>query len=155
MFRKINLDRYRLADIGVLVFLVFVFSIIIGCFYLIFIDSNPPIDILVEPVPLSAGEAYPGEIVYLENTFCKNTDRAALLTSYWQNSEGAIHGLSSAKVSFVEEGCHYREIPLLIPEDIPSGMWKRVNQAEYDINILVTRHSEWESEFIEILERSD
>ncbi len=119
--------------------------------YFLFIDGNPPIVINNEPLPISAETARPGETIIMVYDFCKNSKTQSELYSFWQRKEdGLIWEQSRRELSVSNIGCHVFKIPLVIPEDIPPGEWKRYNSATFRVNLLATHTVDWESEYITI-----
>lgn len=128
-------------------------SFILGTFYLIAIDANPPVSI--ESVPsISPDRVYPGELVTVSTDYCKRTDVDASLNAFWRReSDGLVWEFTQRVTNVGVKGCGTLILPLNIPSDIPPGEWQRVNVATYKVNLLVSRTEQWESDYVTVLEK--
>lgn len=138
-------------------YLSLLFSFIVLCvlFYLYAIDANPPIKIVSTPV-ISPAEVKPGDTVVITTSFCKYTDSDSSLTAFWRRqSDGLVWELTQRTVNVSTKKCDTLVLPLVIPEDIPTGEWQRVNVATYRVNPIAVHTVEWASDYIKVVKSSD
>ena len=143
--------QYRIGNLVSWLFLALLAFVTGTLFFMVFIEDNPPIT--VDTVTVNKTTASPGEEVFMTTAFCKFTDSSSELHAFWQReSDGLIWNLSIRNINVInQDECGELSVPLLIPEDIPEGSWKRVNIAEYDINAISRRTVSWESPYIKIV----
>lgn len=142
-----KIKSYHVAGFG----LVFTMALLLVVFWLAVIDANPPI-VVNQPVNITPDEAVPGQRVIMTTEFCKYTEAGSTFSAFWQRrADGLIWELKQQQNAVSGEGCAQFSIPLIVPADIPPGMWQRVNIATYQVNPVGRHTVEWRSEFIEVL----
>ena len=130
-------------------------SLIVLCalFYLYAIDANPPVEIL-SPPSITPTEVHGGDRAVSTTSYCKYTDASSSLTAFWRREEdGLVWELTQRQINISTSKCGTLVLPLIIPDDMPSGNWQRVNVATYKVNPMASHTVEWQSNYITVLEK--
>lgn len=115
--------------------------------------DNPPIEVMgdmeVDPVTVRAGD-----IVSMSVYYCKYTDVPANpLTTFWKREDDGLQwDITERATSISGSGCDMSTIAIKIPDDLPPGLWRRVNRATYQVNVFAARTVQWQSKPIMVVE---
>lgn len=98
--------------------------------------SDKIITVNNEPFPVRTIREHPtaGGVVFIKVDLCKATDvEGDLRTSFISTAREVFLPLSREQL---EKGCFVREIPVLIPNDLPAGTYKVKFSIKYNLNPL-------------------
>lgn len=104
------------------------------------------------PVPVRTIREHPTAdgVIILKVDFCKNTDAVGRVrTSFTSPSREIFLPVGEDKQA---AGCEVREVPILIPHEIPGGKYKVKFRIDYEVNPIKTVTEEFESLEFEVAE---
>ena len=113
-----------------------VVAVALGIFFYWASASEKVITVNNEPFPVRTIREHPtaGGVVFIKVDLCKATDiEGELRTSFISTAREVFLPLSRERL---EEGCFVREIPVLIPNDLPGGTYKVKFRIQYNLNPL-------------------
>lgn len=126
--------------LGVLTLLLAI-GLMVSGMYLYFWQSNPPLEIRNNPMPVRVTD----NTVVMTVDGCKFTDRPASIDISFVDS--FIYNIPTMTMSGLSNGeCKKAELSIPIPENLPSGEYYLRGKSTYDVNVLATRTVEWESQ---------
>lgn len=113
-----------------------VIALCVGLFLKWSIEGSDPLVIKNSPFPTRSirTHAQPEGVIILTVDYCKNTDlKGEVRTSFVSESREVFMPLAHEQL---DRGCRKREIPVLIPKDLPADDYKLKFIVRYDINPL-------------------
>lgn len=113
-----------------------VVAVALGIFFYWASANEKVITVNNEPFPVRTIREHPtaGGVVFIKVDLCKATDvEGDLRTSFISTAREVFLPLSRERL---EKGCFVREIPVLIPNDLPAGTYKVKFSIKYNLNPL-------------------
>lgn len=113
-----------------------VVAVALGIFFYWASAGEKIITVNNEPFPVRTIREHPtaGGVVFIKVDLCKATDiEGELRTSFISTAREVFLPVSSERL---EKGCFVREIPVLIPNDLPAGTYKVKFSIKYNLNPL-------------------
>jgi hypothetical protein len=107
--------------------------------YLYSFDANPAVSMNTAPIPASIV----GDYVVLNVSICRNTPVPAVVSRCFENS--LVYCMPSEYVAGEGIGCYNLTRIIRVPYDLPSGTYKLLVKAQYQVNPLANRLVSWET----------
>lgn len=111
-------------------------SISLGIFLKWSFEATPPLVIKNSPFSTRSIPPDPGvnDVIVLDVDYCKRTSKqGAIRTSYVSKTREIFMAVTKEQY---EKGCFRRDIPILIPSDLPTDTYKLKFVATYNLNPL-------------------
>lgn len=118
------------------VFALVLVAISIGVLLSWSFEARTPLVVKNSPFPTRGVPPHPGpnDVIVLDIDYCKNTNKQAdVRVSYVSETREIFMPITKEQY---DKGCYRQDIPILIPDDLPSDTYKLKFVATYNLNPL-------------------